>query len=78
MKRILFSMVLLMAFGFSYAQQKNVKEARAAANDVKPDFKKAQQLIDAALINAETKDDAATWDAAGQIQKRIKIGRAHV
>ena len=71
MKRILFSMVLLMAFAFSYAQQKNVKEARAAANDVKPDFKKAQQLIDAALINAETKDDAATWDAAGQIQKRI-------
>ena len=64
-------MVLVLAVSFSYAQQKNVKDARAAANDVKPDIKKAQQLIDAALVNAETKDDAATWDAAGQIQKRI-------
>ena len=71
MKRVLFSMVLLMAVGFAFAQQKNVKEARTIANDVKPDFKKAQQLIDAALINAETKDDAAAWDVAGQIQKRI-------
>ena len=71
MKRVLFSMVLLMAVGFAFAQQKNVKEARTIANDVKPDFKKAQQLIDAALVNAETKDDAAAWDVAGLIQKRI-------
>ena len=71
MKRVLFSMVLLMAVGFAFAQQKNVKEARTIANEVKPDFKKAQQLINEALVNAETKDDAATWDAAGQIQKRI-------
>ena len=71
MKRILFSMVLLMAFGFTFAQQKNVKEARTIANDVKPDFKKAQDLINAALVNPETKNDAATWDVAGQVQKRI-------
>ena len=71
MKRVLFSMVLLMAVGFAFAQQRNVKEARTIANDVKPDFKKAQQLIDAALVNAETKDDAAAWDVAGLIQKRI-------
>lgn len=64
-------MALLFAVSFVFAQQKNVKEARTIANDVKPDFKKAQQLINEALVNPETKDDAATWDAAGQIQKRI-------
>ncbi len=71
MKRVLFSMALLMVVSFAFAQQKNVKEARTIANDVKPDFNKAQQLINEALVNPETKDDAATWDAAGQIQKRI-------
>ena len=39
MKRVLFSMVLLMAVSFSFAQMKNVKEAKSMANDVKPNFK---------------------------------------
>ena len=70
MKRVLFSMVLLLAASFTFAQVKNVKEAKNIANEVKPDFAKAEQLINAALTNAETKDDAATWDVAGFIQKR--------
>jgi hypothetical protein len=45
MKRVLFSMVLLMAVSFSFAQMKNVKEAKSMANDVKPNFKQAEQLI---------------------------------
>ena len=44
MKRVLFSMVLLMAVSFSFAQMKNVKEAKSMANDVKPNFKQAEQL----------------------------------
>ena len=71
MKRVLFSMVLLMAVSFVFAQQKSVKEAKSIANEVKPDFKKAEELINGALTNPETKDDAATWDVAGLIQKRI-------
>ena len=71
MKRVLFSMVLLMAVSFSFAQIKNVKDAKAAAGDVKPDFKKAETLIGEALTNSETKDNADTWDVAGYIQKRI-------
>ena len=71
MKRVLFSMVLLMAVSFAFAQQKSVKEAKTIASEVKPDFKKAEQLINGALTNPETKDDAATWDVAGFIQKRI-------
>lgn len=70
MKRVLFSMVLLLIVGFSYAQEKNVKEAKSIAGELKPDFNKAEQLINEALNNAETKNDPATWDVAGFIQKR--------
>lgn len=61
----------MMIAGSSFAQLKNVKDARSAANAEKPDFNKAEQLINAALTNDETKNDPATWDAAGFIQKRI-------
>ena len=71
MKRVLFSMVLLLAVGFTFAQEKTVKEAKSIANEVKPDFAKAEQLINGALTNSETKDNADTWDVAGVIQKRI-------
>lgn len=71
MKRVFFSMVLLMAVSFAFAQVKNVKEAKSIANEVKPDFKKAEQLINEALTNVETKDIADTWDVAGFVQKRI-------
>ena len=71
MKRVLFSMVLLMAVSLAFAQEKNVKEAKSIAGEVKPDFAKAEQLINEALTNPETKDNAATWDVAGYIQKRI-------
>ena len=71
MKRVLFSMVLLMAVSFAFAQEKNVKEAKSIAGEVKPDFAKAEQLINEALTKPETKDNAATWDVAGYIQKRI-------
>ena len=71
MKRVLFSMVLLLAAGFTFAQEKSVKGAKSIANDVKPDFAQAEKLINEALNNAETKDNAETWDVAGFIQKRI-------
>ena len=71
MKRVLFSTVLLMAVSFAFAQEKNVKEAKSIAGEVKPDFAKAEQLINEALTNPETKDNAAAWDVAGYIQKRI-------
>ena len=71
MKRVLFSMALLMAATLSFAQVKAVKEAKSIAGETNPNFGKAEELINGALQNAETKDDAATWDVAGFIQKRI-------
>lgn len=70
MKRILFSVVVLLAAGFTFAQEKAVKEAKSIANGTNPDFAKAEQLIQEALNNPETKDNANTWDVAGFIQKR--------
>ena len=40
---------------------KNVKEAKSMANDVKPNFKQAEQLVKEAMKNPETKDLADTW-----------------
>ena len=70
MKRVLFSMVLLLAASFTFAQEKNVKEAKSIANGVNPDFAKAEELINQALTNPETKDNAETWDVAGLIQRK--------
>ena len=35
MKRVLFSMILLIIASFAFAQEKNVKEAKKIANEVK-------------------------------------------
>lgn len=71
MKKVVFSvMLLLVASGISFAQEKAVKEAKKIANGVTPDFAKAEELINGALANPETKDLAETWDVAGFIQKR--------
>lgn len=71
MKRVLFSIVLLIAVSFSFAQMKNVREAKSIANGVNPDFNQAEQLINEAIKNPETKDLPDTWNVAGFIQKRI-------
>lgn len=71
MKRVLFSVILLLITSFTFAQEKNIKEAKSIANESKPDFVKAEQLIKEALVNPETKEDPEAWDVAGFIQKRI-------
>lgn len=70
MKKVLFSVALALVAGFSFAQEKNVKEAKSIANEMNPDFAKAEQLINEALTNPETKDQAETWNVAGTIQRR--------
>lgn len=71
MKKVLFSLALLFAAcAVSFAQEKTVKEAKKIANGTNPDFAKAEELINQALVNPETKDQAETWNVAGFIQKR--------
>lgn len=71
MKRIVFSVVLLLAASVSFAQVSKVKEAKSLAEESKPDFEKAQSLINEALQNPETANDPNTWNVAGFIQKKI-------
>ncbi|NDV64421.1 tetratricopeptide repeat protein [Bacteroides sp. 224] len=70
MKRVLFLIALMVTTTLSFGQIKAVKEAKAILNEVKPDLKKARDLISGALKNPETKDNADTWDVAGLIEKK--------
>ena len=70
MKRVFFSVVLLLTAGFTFAQIKNVKDAKSIASEMKPDFAKAESLINAALTNPETKDNPETWNVAGFVQQK--------
>ena len=70
MKKVFFSLAMLLVAGMAFAQVKNVKEAKAIANELNPDSAKAEGLINAALVDPETKDDAETWNVAGLIQKK--------
>lgn len=71
MKKLLLSVALLMTSGLLLAQVSNVKEAKKLAEGANPDFPKAEALINEAMTNPETKDQANTWNVAGQIQKSI-------
>ncbi|WP_018109358.1 tetratricopeptide repeat protein [Bacteroides propionicifaciens] len=72
MKKVLLSVALLAgAFTLSFAQQKNIKEAKRIANSNNPDFAQAEKLINESLVSEETKNDPEAWDIAGLIQKRF-------
>ena len=70
MKKVLLSVALITgAFSLSFAQQRNVKEAKRLASGSNPDFARAEQVINEALADPETKEDPAAWDVAGYIKK---------
>jgi len=67
MKRIFFTMVLVLSFTFTYAQKANVSKAKNKALMENPDFAGAREAIKPALEEATTKDLASTWHVAGMI-----------
>ena len=69
MKKVLFSVALVMASCAAFGQTKAVKEAKRQADAKK--FAEAEQLINEALENAETKNQANTWNVAGYVQQKI-------
>ncbi|KAA6350308.1 hypothetical protein EZS27_002274 [termite gut metagenome] len=71
MRRVIFLMALLMTINLSFAQVKNVKEAKSIASGINPDFAKAENLIEVALTDPTTKNDPNTWNVAGYVQRRI-------
>ena len=68
MKRILLTVALCIVAMGSFAQKKAVNEAQSLAKGDKADYTEARNLIQGALQNPETKDDAKTWFVAGFIE----------
>jgi len=66
MKKVLFTMAMLIAASGAFAQQSVIKEAKKL---MKGSFGAAETTLAPALTNPETKDLAETWDVAGNIQK---------
>ena len=68
MKKVLFTVALLLVGTFAYSQESVVKEAKSQMKDAP---EKAAETIQAALTNSETANDPQTWKIAGDIQKSM-------
>ena len=67
MKKIILSMLLVMAVTTTFAQKANVSKAKNKALMENPDFTGARELIKLALADPSTKDLSSTWNIAGLI-----------
>lgn len=67
MKKVIFSLVLLLTVTIAFGQKKNVSKARNLALMETPDFKGAREAILPALEDPSTATDARTWHVAGLI-----------
>lgn len=67
MKKIILSMILVVATTSTFAQKSNVSKAKNKALMEVPDFAGARTDIKPALTDPTTKDLASTWHVAGMI-----------
>lgn len=67
MKKVIFSLLLLLSVTAVFAQKKNVSKARNLALMETPDFKGAREAILPALEDPSTSGDPKTWHVAGLI-----------
>jgi tetratricopeptide (TPR) repeat protein len=71
MKRILFlSLALSLGVTATFAQKKTVAQAQSIAK-AGTDFSEARELIQAAFLHDETKDEPKTWYVAGYIEDQL-------
>lgn len=77
MKKSLILMTLCLTFTMpSFAQMKSVKQVERITKEDNPDFALGRNLIQQALQNEETKNDARAWYAAGNLeQKKVDISK---
>ena len=71
MKKVLFTTVLCLIVGFSYAQKKALNDAKNEIKNNAPNFTEARANIQSALEDPETKDLAETWYVAGSIETKL-------
>lgn len=55
----------------SFAQMKVVKQVERIVKSSKPDIKTGRELIEQALQNPESKEDAKTWVVAGELEHKV-------
>jgi tetratricopeptide (TPR) repeat protein len=67
MKKVIFSLLLLLSVTAVFAQKRNVSRARNLALMESPDFKGAREAISPAFEDPSTKEDPRTWHVAGLI-----------
>lgn len=68
MKRLALFFTIVLISTFTFAQKANVNKALSKAQaEENPDFDEAKALIEAALVNEETKGQAKTWWTAGRV-----------
>ena len=67
MKKVLFTVALMLTACLAQAQVSVVKEAKS--NKSKPE--EAAKILEPALTNSETAGDPETWKLAGDFQKSI-------
>lgn len=70
-KLSLLALVLMSVVTLGLAQSANVKGADKLSDQSKPDYAQARTLIQAALQNEETMNDAKTWYTAGLVEERF-------
>ena len=71
MKKIFFSLIMLLAVTTVFSQRKNVTKARNLTLMETPDFKGAKESILPALEDPSTATDPRTWHVAGLIGYKI-------
>jgi tetratricopeptide (TPR) repeat protein len=74
MKKVLLTVALCVAATTAFGQKKAVNEAQSIAKGTSPNFNEARSLINGALTNSESKDDAKTWFVAGFIEDKVVDG----
>lgn len=70
MKKILFTLCIILSTSAIYAQRSNVSRADRLSDQDKPDFKGAREAIQEAIQNESTKDNAKTYYIAAMIGYR--------
>ena len=70
MKKFIFTGVLCVLVGVSFGQKKAVSAAKNEIKGNSPNIAEARSLINGALANPETSNDAETWYVAGQIENK--------
>lgn len=69
-KSLMTAALFMAASFFAAAQTANVKATESITKDKNPNYGEARSLINAAMQNPETKDDAKTWFVAASLENK--------